>query len=120
MTIAQDNFTENFEFQGIFARFLTFLDTKVSTKQKKLKTEIKNSSNQRMIAYLTSNRNRFSEWAVGFRYRISSFRGLKKALKLARGLIFGGFFNPWNEEILIPESPFGNPIFQKELLYFVN
>ena len=35
---------------------------------------------------------------------ISSSRGLKKTLKLAPGLIFGGFFNPWEEEISIPET----------------
>ena len=40
---------------------------------------------------------------------ISSSLGLKNTLKLAlgfssRGLLFGGFFNPWDEEIFIPET----------------
>ena len=43
---------------------------------------------------------------------MSSSLGLKKTLKLARGkekltsrgLIFGGFFNPWDEEISIPDT----------------
>ena len=30
----------------------------------------------------------------------------------SRGLIFGGFFNPWDEEISIPDiHSFGNPLF---------
>jgi hypothetical protein len=43
---------------------------------------------------------------------ISSYHGLKKTLKLARGketltsrgLSFGGFFYPWDEKISIPET----------------
>ena len=35
---------------------------------------------------------------------ISSSCGLKKTIKLARGLIFEGFFNPWYEEIPVPET----------------
>jgi hypothetical protein len=56
-------------------------------------------------AYINSNRNRLMSGI-----EIFSSRGLKKNLKLAlvmkrlvsRGLIFGGFFNPWEEEISIP------------------
>ena len=66
---------------------------------------------------------------------ISSSRGLKKTLKLAlgmkrltsrgptalgrvsftsRGLIFGGFFNPWDEEISIPDIR----LIRKSLIYY--
>lgn len=35
---------------------------------------------------------------------VSSSCGLKKTIKLVRGLIFEGFFNPWYEEIPVPET----------------
>ena len=76
------------------------------------------------FAYIDSNRNRFSEWAVGFRYGNFFIPRVVKNLKISpwegktylpraygpweesfssRGLIFGGFFNPWDEEISIPD-----------------
>jgi hypothetical protein len=77
------------------------------------------------FAYIDSNRNRFSKWAVGFRYGNFFIPRVEKTLKSAlgkekaclpraygpweesfssRGLIFGGFFNPWDEKISIPET----------------
>jgi hypothetical protein len=49
---------------------------------------------------------------MGFRYGNFFIPWVEKTLKLARGkekltsrgLIFGGFFNPWDEEISIPET----------------
>ena len=40
----------------------------------------------RFFTYINSNRNRFSEWPSMSGIEISSSRGLKKTLKLARGM----------------------------------
>ena len=40
----------------------------------------------RFCTYINSNRNRFSEWPLMSGIEISSSRGLKKTLKLARGM----------------------------------
>jgi hypothetical protein len=74
---------------------------------------------------VNSYRNTISEWAVGFRYGNFFIPWGEKNLKISqweekayllrayspweesfssRGLIFGGFFNPWDEEISIPET----------------
>ena len=82
---------------------------------------------------VNSYRNTISEWAVGFSYGNFFIPWVEKNLKISpwegkaylpraygpweesfssRGLIFGGFFNTWDEEIFIPEThgPFGNCI----------
>ena len=55
------------------------------------------------FAYIDSNRNRFSEWAIGFRYGNFFILQVVKNLKISPwegkgfsslGLIFGGFFQP--------------------------
>ena len=77
------------------------------------------------ICLVNSYRNTISEWAVGFRYGNFFIPWVEKNLKISpwegksclpraygpweasfssRGLIFGGFFNPWDEEIPIPET----------------
>jgi hypothetical protein len=74
---------------------------------------------------VNSYRNTISEWAVGFRYGNFVIPRVEKPLKISpwernsylpraygpweervssRGLIFGDFFNPWDEEISIPET----------------
>ena len=57
-----------------------------------------------MTAWLTPTGIQFPNglWVSGM--EISSSLGLKTTLKLARGLIFGAFFNPWDKEISIPET----------------
>ena len=75
------------------------------------------------FAYIDSNRNRFSEWAIGFRYGNFFILRVVKNLKLALGkekaylprafvpwegkLFFPWanlmvFYNPWDEETSIP------------------
>ena len=74
---------------------------------------------------VNSYRNTISKWALGFRYRNFFIPRVEKNLKISPwegnsnlpraygpwedrvsslGLIFGGFFNPWDEEISIPET----------------
>ena len=74
---------------------------------------------------VNSYRNTISKWALGFRYRNFFILRVEKNLKISPwegnsnlpraygpwedrvsslGLIFGGFFNPWDEEISIPET----------------
>ena len=87
--------------------------------------EIKKTCNITICAYIDSNRFRFSEWAVGFRYGNFFVPRVVKNLKISpwerktylpqaygpwkesfssRGLIFGGFFNPLDEEISITDT----------------
>ena len=74
---------------------------------------------------VNSYRNTISKWALGFRYRNFFIPWVEKNLKISPwegnsnlpraygpwedrvsslGLIFGGFFNPWDEEISIRET----------------
>ena len=74
---------------------------------------------------VNSYRNTISKWALGFRYRNFFIPRVEKNLKISPwegnsnlpraygpwgerdsslGLIFGGFFNPWDKEISIPET----------------
>ena len=69
-----------------------------------------NDSKKQKIAWLTPTGIQFPNGPWVSDMEISSSLGLKKTLKLARGKenlasrIFGGFFNPWEEEISIPET----------------
>ena len=91
---------------------------------------------------VNSYRNTISKWALGFRYGNFFIPRVEKNLKISPwegnsnlpraygpwedrvsslGLIFGGFFNPWDEEISIPDiNGHSENLFLFEFIYVQN